>query len=422
MPPTRPSPRLATLKRLAWLALGVGTLLRAAAALAAESLAHRRGELDLFPDASIYWQLSRALRAGAPFAVNQWGVLHYALRTPGYPLFLAAFPTTLPARIAQAALGGLGAWMVGKLAGATRLGPEVAATATILAALDPWSAGLSAVLLSEAVFTPLMLASLWGLATLGNPDNRRRATLLALATGAASGLAILVKPSWALFPPAACVAYLAATPRVLRPQALRHAATLALGLALAMAPWWARNAHHYERFVPTALWLGASLYDGWNPQANGASNMDFLNAPDVRTLGETEQDSLLRDRALQWAATHPAATLKLAAIKAARFASPWPNADSFRNPRVAAILAAWTIPVFALMAWGTWNRRRDLLSLTLLAGPLLYFGLVHLAFASSVRYRIPAALPALALAALAAQRLIPRPSLAAHSPGRSPPS
>ena len=54
--------------------------------------------------------LGGALRRAEPYEVSQWGVPHFALRAPAYPLFLAACQVAfgnraLPARLVQAALG-----------------------------------------------------------------------------------------------------------------------------------------------------------------------------------------------------------------------------------------------------------------------------------------------------------------------------
>ncbi|HEX8203644.1 MAG TPA: 4-amino-4-deoxy-L-arabinose transferase, partial [Isosphaeraceae bacterium] len=187
--------------------------------------------------------------------------------------------------------------------------------------------------------------------------------------------------------------------------AARGALVVVLGVVVIMAPWWIRNARHFGRFVPTALWVGASLYDGLNPGATGASAMEFLAAPEVRALDEPTQDAVLGARAVRFAREHPGRAMRLALIKAARFWSPWPNAETLRAPGVAVVGALVTLPVFALMAIGLWDRRRDARALVLLAGPLLYFAALHLVFVSSVRYRIPGAVPALGLAAIGAARL-----------------
>jgi hypothetical protein len=180
---------------------------------------------------------------------------------------------------------------------------------------------------------------------------------------------------------------------------------VAIVAAALMAPWWARNAQIYGRFVPTALWMGASLYDGLNPRATGASDMGFLNDPEFWPLDEEAQDALLRDRALAFARTHPARVLELVATKAGRFWSPWPNAEDFRSPVLALASAAFMLPLYALIALGAWDRRRDLRTLTLLSLPLMYTFFLHLIFVSSMRYRVPVAVPATGLAAIGLERM-----------------
>ena len=185
------------------LALG----LRVLASLLVELYVQRGGSdrLCLFPDTNIYWELARAIRADAPYQIVEWGdIPHFALRTPGYPVLLAGCQAlfgerTLAVRLVQAVLGTVSVYMIyqlcrqlvpaGKEAPASEpgVGPEaaagtVAATgagqpaalswctaplwAAALAALHPYYIFMSAILLSEAVFEPLMLATLWGLAVL----------------------------------------------------------------------------------------------------------------------------------------------------------------------------------------------------------------------------------------------------------------
>ena len=58
----------------------------------------------------------------------------------------------------------------------------------------------------------------------------------------------------------------------------------------------------YGRFVPTALWMGASLYDGLNPQATGASDMSFFwEIASIWPLDEQDQDAELTRRAIAFA-------------------------------------------------------------------------------------------------------------------------
>jgi len=397
----------------------------------------RRGGQDglcVFPDTVIYWQLARTIHTGARYEVVEWGdIPHFALRTPGYPLILAACQAlfgewTLAVRLVQASLGTASVYLVYLLtqqivamsepailgeAAAPRYW-TVPLVAAAVAALNPYYIFMSCIILSEAVFEPLMLAALWGLAVLWvDPGHSTqtagwRVLLVALASGATSGAAILVRPSWGLFVPAVLTIWVVAKARDRRGWAAtgRNALVCVLGVALVMGPWLVRNAQIYGRFVPTALWLGASLYDGLNTEATGASDMAYLGNPDIWPLDEQGQDADLTRHAAAFAREQPWRVLELGVAKLGRYWSPWPNADGFSSPALAVISAVVELPIFALLALGAWDRRRDPRALVLLTGPVLYFCALHVVFASSMRYRIPAEIPALGLAAIGWRTLV----------------
>jgi 4-amino-4-deoxy-L-arabinose transferase-like glycosyltransferase len=409
------------------LVLQVALALRIIAADVIDLYVHQGGSdsLCLFPDTKIYWGLARAIRTGAPYEYVEWSdIPHFALRTPGYPLFLAVCQAvfggrTLAVRLVQAGLGTLSVFLVYRLtqqfAVATAPGDPSRArgwtaplVAAAIAAANPYYILMSVLLLSEAVFVPLMLAALWGLAVLwvepGRPGGATgwRGVMIALASGSAAGLAILVRPSWALYVPVVLVIWVIAKVRDRGAflVAVRGALVFAVGLTAVMSPWWVRNAAIYGRFVPTALWMGASLYDGLNPGATGASDMSFLFSDrEIWPLDEQDQDAELSRRARAFAREEPARVLRLAMVKLGRFWSPWPNAEGLFSPVRALGGAIVELPVFGLMLVGGWARRRDPRVWIVLAGPVLYFCALHLVFASSMRYRIPGEMPALGLAA-----------------------
>ncbi len=395
----------------------------------------RPPRLCVFPDTNYYWLLARAIRQGRPYEIVEQGTISFkALRTPGYPLFLAACQAVLGewplgVRMVQAVLGTASVGLVYLLArrfeqsvapgpGGGTLSRTASLAAAILAAINPYYVGISELILSEALFIPLLLASLWGIAVLWRAhDEAERLTpawraLVALASGAAGGAAILAKPSFALFLPCVLVCWIAAggfsRDRRLLGDAFRSALLIAVGVALVMSPWWVRNAQTYGRFVATSVWFGASLYDGLNLDATGASDMRFREQADIRGLDEVEQDATLTRRAIEFARANPGRVLELAVIKFGRYFSPWPNAEEIRSPWLAVLSAVIVIPVYCLIVVGLWDQRRDVRAVVLLAGPLFYFCAIHLVFVSSIRYRIPGEIVAATLAGMGYQSLVGR--------------
>jgi len=183
-------------------------------------------------------------------------------------------------------------------------------------------------------------------------------------------------------------------------------------LTVTMSPWWIRNFVVTGHFVPTTLQVGASLYDGLNPRATGASDMRFTDArvaqppapeqPPARRDAEYVRDRRFQAAAVRWAREHPGRVFQLAGIKFVRMWNIWPNEKSFSGWRLRLIVAGGYVPVMILAAIGVWwfVRRGWPYAMCLL--PALYFTGLHVVFVSSIRYRQPAMLTLIVLAAGAA--------------------
>jgi hypothetical protein len=237
-----------------------------------------------------------------------------------------------------------------------------------------------------------------------------RGTQRAAIAGILGGLATLMRPSWLLFAPFALLTGLALGPNR-RKQALLGSVVLAT-LAMTMIPWWARNYLIAGRFVPTTLQVGASLYDGISPDATGASDMRFV-APlvaqqraadaqvgaDLRGTFEDRLDRRMRAAAIGWATEHPGRVGQLVWIKLRRMWSPLPNATEFGGGMTRLILALTYTPVVVLAAVGAWRYCRRDWPYVLCVLPAVYFTCLHVIFVSSIRYRQPAMLVLIVLAA-----------------------
>jgi len=422
----QPQRTFLALATLAVLALG----LRVAAALAVDHWAEARGERFLFPDSEGYWILAGKLAAGEPYAYGLGNPRH-VMRTPGYPLLLAAGiklfgDSLLAARLAGAVLGTAACLLVYPLA-RRLVGHSSAVVGVGLAAVDPYFVLFSVLLLSETLFAAAVLVSLYALArVLDHPIPRaapqdagaqsaaatmaaphslqpaRRTRLIGsllwpAAAGLLAGAATLVRPSWLLFCPLLLVGWSALTRR--RSAVVRSLIAL-MFLTLSLVPWAWRNWRATGHFVPLTLWVGASLYDGLHPGATGASDMRFLEQAPWKTMHEFTQDRELRREAWDFVRSHPAEALRLAGVKLLRFWSPWPNAPSMDAWPIRAASLLWAAALAAAVLYGLGACRRQPTALLLLAAPVLYLCAIHLVFVGSIRYRIPGMYPLLGLAGL----------------------
>ena len=367
--------------------------------IAAGEIAIAQGRAFL-PDSELYWGYAESLAQHGTFQVGGVG----ARRTPGYPLFIAACtrtcglgdPVVPPPKsqlraviFAQAILGGLIAattWSVAnRLIGDDPAFNGTAAIAGLSAAIDPFAIAIAAWVLSETLFTAALMAVIW-LAT-----STRIGIGRSVLIGAMAGVAVLARPSGLLLAPFGLIL-------VGRRWGMAKSMTAVVAFTVLLSPWIFRNWRLYDRFVPTTLNVGESLYDGWNPNAGGGSDMKFvdrrkeIHGPPNGPADEIAEDAFWKSEATEWAKENPKRVLELAAIKLWRFWSPWPNAAEFQSPLIVVGCTAFSIIIYggAILSVVALTRRGRWSAIAVGLIPAAYFALLHAVFVSSVRYRVPA--------------------------------
>jgi len=373
-----------------------------------------------FPDSESYWALAETIAEGRPY---QMGPDRQVFRTPGYPLLLAGLfiasngePPVLWARILNALLGTVAVGAVILLAHLL-FNEKAALVAGVAAAVYPGAISTSTFVLSEAPFCPFMLLhlALWTLAS--KTSDVKRQAVLGAAGGVLAGIATLMRPSWLLFAPFAIAVGLCVIPWLAERQFRRHVwvgGWMIVGLATTMMPWWIRNWQVTGGFVPTTLQVGESLYDGLSPEATGASDMVFVDRFRQQLREEDAQrntsvsdpasfekrlDRRMRDEAVAWAKANPGQALWLAAVKFARIWNVWPNESSLRQPAFCAVVTVGYLPILIFGMCGVWKYARRSWPYLLCFLPAVYFTCLHMVFVGSIRYRQPAMLPLIVLAA-----------------------
>lgn len=362
-----------------------------------------------FGDSEAYWELAGKLAAGEPY---EYGPNHYQVfRTPGYPAILAPLfwifggsPPVMAARILGAVLGTAaigGVWWWAR----SLFGQIPGLFSAAIGAVYPGAIVTSIFVLTEAAFCPVMVLNLilWGEAT--HSPSRRKTSLYATAAGITFGLAVLIRPSWLLFLPFATLFGLAFLPERKR-QVQVAAVSLAAGLVV-LSPWWIRNAQVTGRFVPTTLQTGASLYDGLNPAATGASDMRFVPQFEEEERRNPSGDEPLEFRltrrltneSVAWTRQHPWKAIHLGGIKFLRIWNIFPNEPSFSSLFTRLGIALSYVPVLVFGLIGAISNLRRGFSYMLCWLPALYFSLLHMVFIGSIRYRQPAMLGLIVLAA-----------------------
>jgi 4-amino-4-deoxy-L-arabinose transferase-like glycosyltransferase len=380
--------------------------------------------IDRLPDQREYLALGINLLhgQGLKFFDTRFGDDVWAYRTPGYPLLIAACGGSVRAvRVVQAVLDAstvLAAYLLAR----RWLRPGAALVAGALVAFNPFLIYFTGLILSETLFTAMLL---WGMFLLvGAPaqaevsaqreDDGVRAAgwpattrwLLGVFLLAAS---VLVRQSGIGLPlvlgvAAAVVNREWGTPYHRR-WPLPVGATVVLVTFLVLLPWAWRNDRVLGEWVWTATNGGITLYDGFNPDATGASNQSFVaDMPELRRMGETGRSEYLSDLAKQFIRQQPRRAAELAVVKAARTWSPVPLSQEYGGWKYRTVGLLYTVPLDVLVVLGLLRGATSGGGLprpakVFLLLPAIYFTVVHMLSVGSLRYRIPAEPPMAVVAA-----------------------
>ena len=391
----------------------IAALLRIVFALAVEYLAASRGARCLFGDTEIYWQYGLAIAEGRPYVVYQWEVPHFALRTPGYPVWLSLFikllgTSTVWIRLGQASLGTLAVWWIYKLAGKLGFTEHTCRLSAFLLAIDPFQAMQSSFLLTEALFSPLLIIFMvrWVDVLVGDQRNKAilRLGLGYFSVGAFQAVLALIRPAWGPFLAVILIVNTICFIRLRQISPCRAALMnlcLIAGWFVVVLPWVVRNEQVIGRAAIGGTWGGASLYDGVRPGAEGSSEMSFVASEEFRHLPETDQDD--RWKSLSWneISKDPARIASLAIAKQARFWSAWPLEQSANRwwMKLACGLLVWPVWLAGIVGLVSVSRERRLNRGFFLCLPLLFTALEHTLFVGSSRYRIAVFTPVLIVSA-----------------------
>jgi 4-amino-4-deoxy-L-arabinose transferase-like glycosyltransferase len=380
----------------------------------------------LLHDAQDYDAHARSIAEGEGYSDTLAHGRPTAFRPPGYSYLLGgvyrlAGVESAPldervhaARVTGALLGAAIVALIGVLA-AQLWGPRVALVAAALAAVYVPLITVGGAVMSEPLFTVLMLGAL--VAAIAHRRSGRGLRLAAVA-GLLTGLAILTRPNGAVLLPLLAVAVWA-RPRG-RWTSLRAPAVLVVVAVLAVVPWTVRNAVELDSFIPVTTQLGSALAGTYNDQArndpvNPAAWRSIKHIPAhadlwrrIRSIPEPELERRLRARAGDDIAAHPAYVaevgfwntvrlLDLAGFTRARQTAATVGID--HGWADAGVVCFWLFALVALAGACTRRARRS--PAVVWAVPVLMAAGVVFLTLETPRYRMPIDPFVVLLAALA---------------------
>lgn len=360
------------------------------------------------PDQREYLEIARSVLRGEGFSFTdpRFGQRVYAYRTPGYPLLLAATGANVRiARIVQAILDTSSVLAVYLLA-RRWLVPGASVFAAALVAFNPFLVYFSGLILTETLFTTMLA---WGMLLITSSR-----ALPWLAGGVILAASALVRPGALPLPVILAVLAALATNRQPEPAYDRRrrlprfpgfprlpvGTSMLLLTILVLLPWAIRNQRVLGQWIWTSTNAGITRYDGFNPDATGASDQSFVQAmPHLRSMSETDRNEYLAREATHFVRTRPLDSVKLAWAKVLRTWSPRPLSSEFSRTSYVVVALAYSVPFFALFVLGWLTSPMPATAKLFLAAPAAYLTVAAALSVGSLRYRIPAEVPMAVVAA-----------------------
>lgn len=313
-----------------------------------------------------------------------------AKRTPGYPIFLAIvfkfFGRNFNAvRIAQAILDALTAGLVFQLTALLFGNLWSCLLASLGYAIYPPAVISTTYVLTESVYTFLLVASVVALIL----AIRDRLKLTALASGILFGLANLTRPAGLFIP-----LLLLAIGVAVRKNTWKYLLLFCVASFIPIMPWASRNMNSLGKPIMTSTLTGANLYKGNHLPTQGAhfESIDDLLTPELKIkldgLSEVQRDSLLRIEAIKMIKANKAAIASLTLKKIPRL---WLNLGYGRKASHKSIaIAGLHIIIIALALYGHFSNKSDVKYLSFLPiGVIIASSAAYLAVASEVRFVFP---------------------------------
>ena len=384
---------------LSLLLLALG--LRVSAAVVIDRHVRSEGRQFLIEgDANGYWELAQKISSGQEYSI--YTPPRRVLRTPGFPLLLAASITAFGKSILAASLVmavvGTGCCLLTWLLARRVATVSVANVALLIVAISPLQIGSNVQILSETLFSFGLLACLFPLTKLVRTEEALT-PVDSFTAGVLTGLTTLVRPGWILWPWLSSLLILVWSHQAWRRRIL-YATLIFAGCYLALLPWAWRNHNVTGHWIFTSLWSGPSLYDGLHPGATGASDMTFVDTENVFSrMSEYDTNAHYKQRAFEFAVDNPLRTMELAILKAGRYLSPTLNAAGFSGGAASLASLVWYTLFWGLLIAGIVSLRKQPVLIALLVGPFLQFLVVHMVFVGSIRYRLPVEFPLSIIAA-----------------------